>query len=145
MEQALTEMHERTNQLFKIQTQLKKLRAAIPRDDEANRALRQSVQEVIGQLKSWDEEMVQRKSKAYDDVENFPNKFTAEYLFLINQTESDLPRVTQSVLVRRQELDARWHELKQQSEELLKTDLPNLNRQLWESEIGAIWQLDRAP
>jgi len=36
-------------------------------------------------MKTWDEEMVQRKSKAYDDVENFPNKFTANYLFLITR------------------------------------------------------------
>ena len=46
--------------------------------------------EIIKQLTNWDEDMVQRKSKAYDDVENFPNKFTAEYLFLINQTESSI-------------------------------------------------------
>jgi hypothetical protein len=41
---------------------------------------------------------VQRKSKAYDGVEHLPNKFTPNYLFLINQTESDLPRVNQSSL-----------------------------------------------
>ena len=46
-------------------------------------------------MKNWDDEMVQRLSKAYDDVENFENKFTAEWLFLINQTESDIPVVNQ--------------------------------------------------
>ena len=48
-------------------------------------------------LKEWDEKLVQRKFKTFDNVENHPNKFTAEYLFLINQTESGLPCVTQGL------------------------------------------------
>ena len=59
-------------------------------------------------MKAWDEDMIQRQSKAYDDVENFPNKLTANYMFLINQTESGLPRVTRAMRSRRSELDARW-------------------------------------
>ena len=53
---------------------------------------------IVKQLKAWDEEMIQRKSTAYDDVENFPNKFTADYMFMVNQNESDIPRVNQPVL-----------------------------------------------
>jgi hypothetical protein len=51
-------------------------------------------------------------------VENFPNKFTANYLFLLNQTESDLPRVNQSTLDRLEQLGAQWTTLKSRSEEL---------------------------
>ena len=40
----------------------------------------------------------------YDDAENYPQKFTANYLFLINATESDLPRVNQPSRDRRTEL-----------------------------------------
>lgn len=83
--------------------------------------------------------MVQRKSKAYDDVENYPNKFTAEYLFLINQTESAIPRVTASSKQRRTELDKRWKELEAQATEFLTQDLPAFNKQLWKKNIGAIW------
>ena len=38
--------------------------------------------------------MVQRLSKAYDDVENFENGFTAHYLTLINAVDSELPKLT---------------------------------------------------
>ena len=62
--------------------------------------MKRDAEAVLKKLKTWDEEMIQRRSKAYDDVENFPNKFTANYLFLLNQTESDLPRVNQSTLDR---------------------------------------------
>ena len=75
-------------------------------------------------MKAWDEDMVQRKSKAYDDVENFPNKFTANYLFMINQTESDIPRVNQPSLDRMKELNAQWATLKARGTETPRADIP---------------------
>ena len=82
--------------------------------------------------------MVQRKSKAYDDVENFPNKFTANYLFLINQSDNILPRINQSSRDRKLELDAQWQVYKSQAEILIKKEIPAYNKQLWDAGIGAI-------
>ena len=104
----------------------------MPRFAKTERAL-------VAKLKAWDEDMVQRKSKAYDDVENFPNKFTAEYLFLINQTESDIPRITQPSKDRRAELEEKWKELKARADQFLQTDIPAMNEKLWEKKIGAVW------
>ena len=73
-----------------------------------------------------DEDMVQRKSKAYDDVENFPNKFTADYLFLINQTESDIPRVNQPSLDLLKKLTNKWTGFKTEQMKLLIKTFPNL-------------------
>ena len=84
--------------------------------------------------------MVQRKSKAYDDVENFPNKFTANYLFLINQTESDIPRVNQPSLDLYKELNSQWVTLQNRGNEILQKDIPAFNRLLWEAGVGAIWK-----
>ena len=94
---------------------------------------------LMQKMKSWDKEMVQRKSKAYDDVENFQNKFTANYLFLINQTESDIPRVNQPSRDRKAELDAQWASLKATVEGFLEKDLPAFNQLLWEAGFGAVW------
>jgi hypothetical protein len=91
-------------------------------------------------MKAWDEDMVQRKSKAYDDVENFPNKFTANYLFLINQTESDIPRVNQPSMDRLKELNTQWTSLKSRGTELLTQDIPAFNKRLWDVGLGAIWK-----
>ncbi len=91
-------------------------------------------------MKAWDEDMVQRKSTAYDDVENFPNKFTANYLFMINQTESDIPRVNQPSLDRLKELNQEWARLKSRSDEMTSKDIPALNKMFWEAGFGAIWK-----
>ena len=82
--------------------------------------------------------MVQRKSKAYDDVENFPNKFTAEYLFMINATNSAIPRVNQPSKDRKAELDKQWAGLKQRGADIMNSKIPEYNKKLWASGIGAI-------
>jgi len=95
---------------------------------------------LIQKMKSWDEEMVQRKSQAYDDVENFENKFTANYLFLINQTESDIPRVNQPSKDRHRELTNEWKDLEKTASDLLNNEIPAFNQRLWEAGVGAIWE-----
>jgi hypothetical protein len=85
--------------------------------------------------------MVSRRSRAYDDVENFEQKFTANYMFLINATESDLPRVNQPSKDRRIDLDTQWTRLKARSDAMINVDIPALNRKLFELGLGAIWKI----
>lgn len=138
MEQTLTDMHRQTNRLYKIQKQLKELLGKLG-DKKQHAKLKKEGEALVEELKKLDEDMVQRKSLAYDDVENFPNKFTAEYLFLINQTESAIPRVTQASMDRRTELDAQWKTFKTRGDALLKKKIPEFNQKLWKNRIGAIW------
>ncbi|MEP2772764.1 MAG: glycosyl hydrolase [Fulvivirga sp.] len=133
MEATLTKMHEKVNTLKSVHDQISALLG-----DMENEALKKQGEEIIKALNQWDEDMVQRKSKAYDDVENFENKFTADYMFLINQTESSIPRVNQSSLDRKKELEAIWVRYEQQADEWLKTTIPDYNKALWDAGIGAI-------
>lgn len=133
METTLTNMHDKVNKLYKIQNLLKDILKTI--EDET---LKSEGQDLIEALDAWDKKMVQRKSQAYDDVENFKNKFTADYLFLINQTESSIPRVNQSNMDRRNELDAEWAILAQEAM-LLESDIAAFNTKLWDAGIGAIY------
>lgn len=133
MEQKLTVMHHKLNGLYNTQQQLKSVLKGLK-----NEALKTEGQALLDALDAWDKKMVQRKSKAYDDVENFPNKFTAEYLFLIDATNSSIPRVNQSSKDRKVELDAQWEVLDKEAEQLIKTRIPTFNKKLWDSGIGAI-------
>ncbi len=93
---------------------------------------------LVTKMKNWDEEMVQRKSKAYDDVENFPNKFTAEFMFLINQTESSIPKVNEPSRARFAELTKQWQTLDVIAKEIITNDIPEYNKKLWQAGIGAV-------
>jgi photosystem II stability/assembly factor-like uncharacterized protein len=130
-------MHQMVNDMLALQNQLKELAGKMEEKKFAD--LKKEAKELIDKMKAWDSEMVQRKTKAYDDVENFPNKFTANYLFAINHSESSIPRVTQPTRDRIAELNKTWEKLKQQGEEILQEDVPAINKKLWEAGIGALW------
>ncbi|MFT5149449.1 MAG: photosystem II stability/assembly factor-like uncharacterized protein [Flavobacteriales bacterium] len=141
MEANVIDMQTKVNALKKVQDNLGKMMSEMKKKSpemDTTSVLFMSGIALIKKLKSWDEEMVQRKSQAYDDVENFENKFTADYLFLINQTDSDLPRVNKSSIDRRTELDGMWALLKNQADVLINNDIPAYNKMLWEAGIGAL-------
>ena len=138
MEQNLTEMHNMTNSIYTKLSQTKKLITQIEKDHKIDTILSRGNQ-LVKDMNEWDKEMVQRLNKAYDDVENHPNKFTASYLYLINQTESAIPRINKGSIERRQELDAQWKTLKSKGKDLLENQLPAFNKLLWEYGIGGIW------
>ncbi|HJX90652.1 MAG TPA: hypothetical protein VJ372_09155 [Pyrinomonadaceae bacterium] len=139
METDLITMHKMINSLYQKQQQLESLLSSLPTGDKYL-ALKKDGEALVKKMKAWDEDMVQRKSKAYDDVENFPNKFTANYLFLINQTESDIPRVNQPSLDRMKELNGQWATLKTRGNEIADKDIPAFNKRLWDAGLGAIWK-----
>jgi len=139
MEGEVTAMHKTVNTLYEKQTQLAAILASLPAGEKFA-AVKRDGDALLKKLKAWDEDMVQRKSKAYDDVENFPNKFTANYLFVINQTESDLPRVNQPSLDLLEKLSKDWSALKTRSDEMVAKDIPALNKKLWDAGVGAIWK-----
>ncbi|MCB0668832.1 MAG: glycosyl hydrolase, partial [Saprospiraceae bacterium] len=137
MEGQVTDMHNMINNLHSLQNQLSTALGDIP-DGAAQGALKEEGKALIQKIKTWDEAMVQRKSKAYDDVDNFENKFTANYLFVLNHTESDIPVVTQPDRDRMHELDMQWMTLKSQGNELLEKDIPAFNQKLWQAGVGAL-------
>ena len=136
METQFEVMHDMVNQLKNKYDQIANLSPKV----EGNSEIAKQIKSLLTKMKNWDDEMVQRLSKAYDDVENFENKFTAEWLFLINQTESDIPVVNQGSMDRYAELSEQWDKLSGRGNQMLSTDIPDLNKALWKAGIGAIWQ-----
>jgi photosystem II stability/assembly factor-like uncharacterized protein len=137
LERELTLMHQTVNRLHGLQERLSAVLAGLPPGDPYT-ALRKDGEALVARLKAWDEDMVSRRTRAYDDTENFPQKFTANWLFLINATESDLPRVNQPSRDRLAELQREWTGLKERADAMLNQEIPAINRKLWEAGIGAI-------
>lgn len=137
METSLTEMHQKVNQLKKVQEQVTEVVNNLALK-EGNKTLINIGNTLIDALNAWDKKMIQRKSKAYDDVENFKNKFTAEYMYLINKTENSIYQINQSSKDRKIELDAQWEILKAEATTFSRSAIPEFNKKLWEAGIGAI-------
>lgn len=133
MEANVIDMHNKTNALYKVKNQLETLVKSLD-----NKDLKASGNALLKKLKAWDNKMVQRRSQAYDDVENFENKFSADYLFLLNQTDSETFKVNQPSIDLKAEMDKQWNTLKAEAEQLINQEIPAYNKALWDAGIGAV-------
>jgi DNA repair exonuclease SbcCD ATPase subunit len=129
-------MHDAANELHEAQEQLAAILAKLPATPPFA-DLRRDAEALLGKLKAWDGDVVSRQSKAYDDVENFAQKFSANWMFMVNATESDLPRVNQPSKDRFAELEPEWQKLKSRAE-ALNDEIQALNRKLFDQGVGAI-------
>ena len=93
MENQFNEMAKYVN---KNKDLLDRLMDVLKRLDDRN-LLRQG-RGLYKKMKDWDEKMMQRKSLAYDDVENFPNKFIADYLFVLDELKGEVPLITEGII-----------------------------------------------
>jgi photosystem II stability/assembly factor-like uncharacterized protein len=137
MEETLNDMHHKVNRILKMRTQVEEVVKDFP-EGEKYTVLKKAGNDLVRKMKAWDEDMVQRKAKAYDDVDNYENKFTANYLFLINHSESDIPVVTKANRDRLAELTKEWEPLSTRAKEIIERDVPAYTRQLWDAGIGAV-------
>jgi hypothetical protein len=138
MEASFNEMHQSINKIYDHKNKIEDILSKLE-EDESKKEVNKEGKALVKMMKEWDEGMVQRKSKAYDDVENYPNKFSAEYLYLINQTESAIPRVNKPSRDLRIELDKKWAMHKSVADDILLNKIPAFNSLLWEHGIGALW------
>lgn len=136
-EKVYNEMSTMTNDFYKIKNQLNLLKTELIIDGKNK--LADDAQNLIFQLKKWDNIMVQRLSKAYDDVENFENGFTAHYLTLINSVDSDLPTITEGANTKLIELNIEWKKHKNQAINVIKPEIDQFNVACAKNGIGPIY------
>jgi hypothetical protein len=138
VEANLNNMHRQVNAMLKSRTRLEAILKEMG-DQQKFAALKKEGEALVKKMTEWDGDMIQRKAKAYDDVDNYENKFTANYMFMINQTESDIPRVNKPNRDRRAELEKEWATLEARSKAIMDTELPAYQKKLWEAGIGAVY------
>ena len=136
-EATYAEMTHMTNRMYDLQGRLKEMISHLQRGGHADLAV--EAKGVLGKLDAWDKIMVQRLSKAYDDVENYVNGFTAEYLTALNHGDSGIPRINKGTRDKIAALNARWNTLKAEAESLIREDIEGLNRQLSGVGIGPLY------
>ena len=135
-EAAYSEMTNMTNKLYRAQKHLAEVIGKL--DSGSQKELHAQAVALQERMKNWDSIMVQRLSKAYDDVENYVNGFTAEYITAFNHADSSIPKVNKGTVELIGRLDQRWMKYRSDAQNILRNDLPALNKALYEAGIGAI-------
>ena len=134
-EKTYTEMTHKTVALYNTQQKLKAVLGS--KSIDKNSALYSEGMRLLESLKEWDALMAQRLSKAYDDVENYENGFTAYYITLINQADSSIPKITEGAKAKMNELNQKWNALHKEAKEL-EALIEKFNRKAFESGLGLL-------
>jgi tRNA nucleotidyltransferase/poly(A) polymerase len=136
-EATYTEMTELTNKMYAMQSRLKTLKAHL--SELGKTELVEQAQNLLDSMDTWDKIMAQRLSKAYDDVENYVNGFTAEYLTALNHADSAIPRVNKGTKEKIEALNAIWNGHRKAGLEIVEHKVESLNNALQESGIGVLY------
>ena len=83
---------------------------------------------IVKTIKEWEEQLIQAKAQANDDVINFVNKLSANIVFVKGEIESaNTPYVTKGQQKRYEELHAEWKKYEAQKQALLAGEIAAFN------------------
>jgi hypothetical protein len=117
VDNAVKEIHEDVNRMRVVNKQLKDL-VEILKDTVTYKAVIDSSKSLSKRITYWEEKLVQPKAQSNDDIINFINMLSADYIFVKGEMDMNVPFVTGGQLERIKELNAQWEPLKKEYEAL---------------------------
>jgi ribonuclease HI len=126
VEAAITEIHRAVNQLKEAKRQTEDLIKVLD-TDASRKEIKDAAEALVTKITTWDEKVVQRKSESNDDIINFVNKISADYIFLKGELDSNTPMVSQGAREQLDALNGLWKTYKAEYEEIVQKDVVNLN------------------
>ena len=115
----IKEIHDAVNQMRVVRTQVNELLDLLV-DTVKYKAVIDSGKSLVKKLTAWEETLVQPKAQSNDDIINFVNKLSADYIFLKGEMDVNTPGVTAGQQQRLAELNAQWLPIKNQYTDLQK-------------------------
>ena len=115
----IKEIHEAVTQMRLVRKQVNEL-ADLLTDTIKYKPVIDSGKALVKKLTAWEEKLVQTKSQSNDDVINFTNMLSANYIFLKSEMDANIPTVTLGQQQRLVELNAEWQPIKKEYDALQK-------------------------
>ncbi|MDQ6904608.1 MAG: glycosyl hydrolase, partial [Bacteroidota bacterium] len=115
----IKEIHEAVTQMRLVRKQVTEL-ADLLTDTLKYKPVIDSGKALVKKLTAWEEKLVQPKSQSNDDVINFTNMLSANYIFLKGEMDVNIPTVTLGQQQRLAELNADWLPIKKEYDALQK-------------------------
>jgi photosystem II stability/assembly factor-like uncharacterized protein len=97
---------------------------------------------ITDKINAWEEKLIQTKSESNDDVINFVNKLSANYIFLRGELDTNTPHVTAGHLSRFKELNDEWNIYKAQYNSFIEQDIKRLNEKCKALQLSHISLID---
>ena len=126
VDETVKEIHEDVIRMRMAREQVKNLLEVLT-DKEKYKTTHELGKNLIDKITAWEEKLVQPKSQSNDDVINFVNKLTADYIFLKGELDANIPQVTTGQRQQLDVLNAAWLPLKKDYFQLLQKGIEDFN------------------
>lgn len=137
LEKELNEIHKAVNQMASVKDQISSLTKLLT-DKGGAESVVQAGKAIVKKIEEWDSKIVQRKAESNDDIINFVNMLSADYIFLKGELDANVPFVPAGARQQLTALGERWKPLKSQYDSLVQKDIAEFNQLCHSSGIGKI-------
>lgn len=131
------ELHKSVTKMRQVKKQIETYNESL-KDNTEGKELIKSGNEIIKKITSWENNLIEPRSKNFQDVINFQNKLNSEFLQLRNVADTHDPRLTNGVQERAKDVRAEWEKHKQELTRLITNDITNYNKLFKDKEVPAI-------
>jgi hypothetical protein len=97
-----------------------------------------SGKELIKKIDKWESNLIEPRSKNFQDVINFPNKLNSEFLQLRGVADTHDPRLTKGVQDRAHDVQSDWNTYKQQMVDIETKDIGSYNQMFKDKNMPAL-------
>lgn len=100
----------------------------LTKGDDNLKELQAKGKAIVEKLTKWEDSLVQNKAKSNDDIINFVNRLSADYIFLRGEMDTNIPLVTEGQKQQYDALHAIWEKYRGEMQNLLDTEVAAFNK-----------------
>lgn len=131
------ELHRSVNNLRMVKKQIETYNEALKDIPDAKDFVNMG-KELIKKIDKWESNLIEPRSRNFQDVINFPNKLNSEFLQLRGVADTHDPRLTKGVQDRARDVQMDWSKYKMQMNQLIQKDISDYNRTFKEKNMPAL-------
>ncbi|MFZ6001202.1 MAG: glycosyl hydrolase, partial [Bacteroidota bacterium] len=131
------ELHKSVNKMRQVKKQIETYNESL-KDNADAKDLIQSGKDLIKKIETWESNLIEPRSKNFQDVINFPNKLNSEFLQLRGVADAHDPRLTKGVQDRARDVQADWSKYRGQMQEIIQKDIADYNKKFRDKNMPAV-------
>jgi hypothetical protein len=136
-ENNLEELNKSINGMRKVKKQIETYNDMMKNDKDVKDIV-ETGKELIKKIDKWESNLIETRSKNFQDVINWPNRLNSEFFQLRTTLDEHDPRVTQGARDRFKDIQADWQKYKLQMEDIVKKDVSQYNKQFKDKNLPAL-------
>lgn len=142
-EEGIIDMHNSVNNMRKVKKQIESYNELLKTDPIAKELINNG-KDIVKKIEQWEGDIIEPRTKNFQDVINWPNKLNSEYMNVRGSLEGHNPKVTQGVRERLGDIQQEWSKLKDALKKI-DQEIERYNKAFEEKKYPAIIMEKKAP